>query len=177
MAMNLVFIYGPPAVGKLTVAEELAKLTGYRLFHNHLALDLAREIYPEFGEQLFGLTHKLRLSVFEDASKTDTNLIYTMVYTDIEDDAFVASTIATVGSNGGHVYFVQLTAPDEEILKRVTNESRQRFRKLKDTAVLEGLLQKKGYRAAVTSSPSLVIDTHSTQPKEAASQIVQHFGL
>jgi len=37
--MKLVFIYGPPASGKLTVARELATLTGYRLFHNHLIVD------------------------------------------------------------------------------------------------------------------------------------------
>jgi tRNA A37 N6-isopentenylltransferase MiaA len=33
--MELLFIYGPAAVGKLTIGRELAKLTGYRLFHNH----------------------------------------------------------------------------------------------------------------------------------------------
>jgi len=37
--MELLFIYGPAAVGKLTVARELAKLTGFRLFHNHLTVD------------------------------------------------------------------------------------------------------------------------------------------
>jgi len=34
--MKLVFIYGPPAVGKLTVANALAKVTGFKVFHNHL---------------------------------------------------------------------------------------------------------------------------------------------
>jgi tRNA uridine 5-carbamoylmethylation protein Kti12 len=32
--MKLIFLYGPPAVGKLTVAQELVTLTGYKLFHN-----------------------------------------------------------------------------------------------------------------------------------------------
>jgi hypothetical protein len=33
---SLVFIYGPPpAAGKLTVAETLAKRTGHKVFHNH----------------------------------------------------------------------------------------------------------------------------------------------
>ena len=44
--MNLVFIYGPPAVGKLTVAKELSLITGYPLFHNHLTRDLVHELFP-----------------------------------------------------------------------------------------------------------------------------------
>ena len=38
--MKLIFIYGLPATGKLTVAVELAAMTGYKLFHNHLVVDL-----------------------------------------------------------------------------------------------------------------------------------------
>ncbi len=34
--MQLVFLYGPPGVGKLTVGNALSALTGYKLFHNHL---------------------------------------------------------------------------------------------------------------------------------------------
>jgi hypothetical protein len=33
--MGLIFIHGLPA-GKLTVAHELAAMTGYKIFHNHL---------------------------------------------------------------------------------------------------------------------------------------------
>ena len=43
--MKLVFLYGPPAVGKFTVAKELAALTGFKLFHNHLTVDVATSIF------------------------------------------------------------------------------------------------------------------------------------
>ncbi|HIJ11483.1 TPA: hypothetical protein HA278_05490, partial [Candidatus Woesearchaeota archaeon] len=46
--MIFVLIYGPMAVGKLTVAKELVKLTGYKLFHNHLTVDLVGSIF-EWG--------------------------------------------------------------------------------------------------------------------------------
>ena len=44
--MQLIFIYGLPASGKLTVAEELAELTGYPVFHYHVTRDLVQRIYP-----------------------------------------------------------------------------------------------------------------------------------
>jgi replication-associated recombination protein RarA len=46
--MNLIFLYGPPGVGKLTVAQELAGMTGYKLFHNHLTVDLVYAVF-DFG--------------------------------------------------------------------------------------------------------------------------------
>ncbi len=33
--MKLLFLIGNGAVGKMTVGQELMKLTGLRLFHNH----------------------------------------------------------------------------------------------------------------------------------------------
>jgi hypothetical protein len=30
---TLIYLYGPPAVGKLTVAERLSALTGWAIFH------------------------------------------------------------------------------------------------------------------------------------------------
>lgn len=38
--MKFVLIFGPQAVGKMTVGQELAKITGLKLFHNHMTIDL-----------------------------------------------------------------------------------------------------------------------------------------
>ncbi len=43
--MMLAFIYGAPAVGKLTMARAVAALTGFRVFHNHVAFDFAESIF------------------------------------------------------------------------------------------------------------------------------------
>ncbi|MEO1956129.1 MAG: AAA family ATPase, partial [Gammaproteobacteria bacterium] len=37
--MKVIFLYGPPASGKLTIAKKLADKTGISLFHNHLTFD------------------------------------------------------------------------------------------------------------------------------------------
>jgi hypothetical protein len=50
--MKLVVIFGPPAVGKMTVGYELARLTGLRLFHKHMTIDLVLNFF-EFGDERF----------------------------------------------------------------------------------------------------------------------------
>ncbi|OLE70972.1 hypothetical protein AUF78_04195 [archaeon 13_1_20CM_2_51_12] len=48
LSVRLVFIYGPPAVGKLTVAIELSKQIGFKLYHNHVSIDFVKSIF-QFG--------------------------------------------------------------------------------------------------------------------------------
>ena len=50
--MNLVFLHGPAASGKLTVGRELSRRPGYRLFHNHLVVDAVTAVF-EFGSESF----------------------------------------------------------------------------------------------------------------------------
>jgi hypothetical protein len=44
--MTLVIIFGPPAVGKMTVGLELQRLTGFGLFHNHMTVDPVIRLFP-----------------------------------------------------------------------------------------------------------------------------------
>src|SRR6266704_1732140 len=100
--MRLVFIYGPPASGKLTVATELAKLTGFKLFHNHVSIQFVQSIF-EFGTKNFWrLTGKYRLEMIEEATKEGINTIFTFVYSrDERDDQFVKQIIQRVETHGG----------------------------------------------------------------------------
>jgi len=92
--MKLVFIYGPPASGKLTVATELAKLTGFKLFHNHVSIQLVQSIF-EFGTKIFWrLTGKYRLEMIEEVAKAGIDTIFTFVYSrDEDDDQFVKQVL------------------------------------------------------------------------------------
>ena len=176
--MNLVFLYGPPATGKFTVAKELEKQTGYKLFHNHLTLDLARNILPEFDERLFELTRKLRLDVFEAAAKYDKNLIFTYVYTgqELEND-FINATIKLIRKYGSNVYFVQFTAPLGVILSRVSQESRKQFRKLVDEQELKMQMQQYDIDMSIPVDGILKIDTSVLLPTESAQKIIDTFNL
>ncbi len=50
--MRLVLLFGPQAVGKMTVGQELAKMTGLKLFHNHMTIDLVLNFF-EYGTPPF----------------------------------------------------------------------------------------------------------------------------
>lgn len=72
--MNLVLIYGPPAVGKLTVATELAQLTGFRLLHNHLIGDLARAVFEFLSPEYSQLVRTVRAEVLRTAAMDDVDI-------------------------------------------------------------------------------------------------------
>jgi len=42
---KLVIIMGAQAAGKMTVGQELAKITDLKLFHNHMTFDLVSEFF------------------------------------------------------------------------------------------------------------------------------------
>lgn len=176
--MELIFIYGPPASGKLTVAEQLSKLTGISLFHNHLTRDLVRDIYGDALEANYSLVDKLRTDVFEYCAKNGTDLIFTFVFGGLGDDeeSIVQSYVKAVEANGGKVEFVELTTKDEDLLKRVNNESRRKHQKLLDPEGLRSFLQMRG-EVSITFANVFKIDTSTTQPEEAARLIAAELGL
>lgn len=48
--MKLVFLFGDAAVGKMTVGQQLTKITDLKLFHNHMSIELVLEIFGEFNK-------------------------------------------------------------------------------------------------------------------------------
>ena len=71
MNKHLVIILGPHAVGKMTVGQELSNLTGLRLFHNHMSIELTRLLF-DHGEKEWGILNEtIRKTVFELFAKGD----------------------------------------------------------------------------------------------------------
>ena len=81
--MKLVFIYGLPGTGKLTVARALAKLTGDRLFHNHLTVDLAASLFAHGSPEYMEYVRSLRLEAFARAAAAKVDLVFMFWYSDI----------------------------------------------------------------------------------------------
>ena len=125
--MHLVCIFGPPAVGKMTVGHELARLTGFRLFHNHMTVDPVLDIFP-FGSPPFTrLVDEFRRRIIEEAVAADLpGLVFTFVWglESAGDRDTIASYVDIVERGGGRVFFVELAAPLEERLVRNVTEFR-----------------------------------------------------
>ena len=42
---KFIMIVGPQAVGKMTVGQELSKITNLKLLHNHMTIELLTKIF------------------------------------------------------------------------------------------------------------------------------------
>ena len=170
--MRLVFLYGLPATGKLTVAQELSRLTGYKLFHNHLVVDLLLSVF-EFGSAGFvRLREDIWLSVFAEAAESDlSGMIFTFAPEATVTASFIGNAIDTVASRGGEVVFVELTCPVPEIRQRLNAPSRQAFGKLTSLELFDQLHDAGSFHALSLPQPAISIDTSRYTAHEAATEI------
>lgn len=176
--MKLIFLHGMPGVGKLTVARELARLTGYRLFHNHLTVDLVGSVF-EFGTSPFiELREKIWLDVFAEAASNEVNgIIFTFAFEPTVREGFVDSVRTTVESRGGEVCFVKLICSPEELEKRITSDSRSRYGKLTSLEQFRELNDAGAFVDPGVTEDRLVLDTTDVSPGEVASRIASELKL
>jgi hypothetical protein len=178
IAPTLVYLYGPPAVGKLTIAEKLSGITGWPLFHNHLSVNAVRPIFA-FGSKPFTeVVQRLRLDVFQTAMAEGLSLIFTNNSAWGGADgrerfaAFAADAHRAAEDGGGRAQFVRLTAPTSVLEERLANPSRRQLNKLLDVPRLRELL------AVLDDAPlyadDLTIDTGQQSPEDAASFIAEY---
>lgn len=187
-ASTLVFIVGPPAVGKMTVGHELAKRTGLRLFHNHHTIDLVLRFFP-FGTPPFGrLVNEFRRRIFEEVADADLpGLIFTYVWAFDQpgDHAEVARLAQIFASRGGRVLYVELEAAQEERLRRNETEFRLAEKPSKrDVAVSRARLLEHDAAYRLNSAGEfegradyLRIDNTHLPPETVAGRIIDHFAL
>ena len=175
--MKLIIIHGPPAAGKLTVATELARLTGYKLFHNHVTIDCAKTVF-EFGTPTFwNIVGKLRFDVIAEAARAGISVIHTFCYEFGVDDEHFAGLISSAEENGGEVHLILLHCDDEERKRRIVDESRARLGKLTDPESIGRPGIKIELSRPFPGRETLLIDTTGTSAENAAEQIIRRYGL
>ena len=175
--MDLIFIYGPPGVGKLTVARELAHATAFKVFHNHVSIDCAETVF-DFGTRPFGrVVGKIRMAVFEDAAREGVSLIFTFVYACPADTPFVERVCAGVEGRGGRVCLVRLVCDREVLERRLPHPERARVGKMASLEMLREVAGRYDIFSPVPGRDSLSVDNTALAPAEVAELIVRHYHL
>ncbi|WP_020615515.1 AAA family ATPase [Paenibacillus daejeonensis] len=125
--MKLIILFGPQAVGKMTVGQHLATITDLKLFHNHMSIDFVSQFFDygtPSGKRLVSL---IRQEIFEEVSKSELKgIIFTFVWAfDLQSDwDYIEKVSNLFESRGGTVYYVELEADLEERKRRNRTENR-----------------------------------------------------
>lgn len=124
--MKFVLIFGPQAVGKMTVGQELQKITELKLLHNHMTIDLLAPIFG-FNSEMWRLVNLFREEIFETVVKSDLKgMIFTYVWGfNLQSDWDYVNKVCEIFESSGTVYFVELEADLEERIER--NKSPRRL--------------------------------------------------
>lgn len=81
ISKTFLLVFGPPAVGKMTIGQELEQITGFKLFHNHMIIDPLLSIFGKTDLNLKNLIFKIRTMVFEAVIQGNIpGLIFTFVW-------------------------------------------------------------------------------------------------
>jgi hypothetical protein len=173
--MDLFFLHGPAASGKLTTARALGRNLNYPVFHNHLVVDLLTTVFPFGSEPFVRLREQMWTSVFADAARAGTSLIFTFAPESTVAHGFPGRVQRAVHEAGGRVCFVRLLVSPAEQERRVTAASRREFHKLSDVEVL----RRGRDRARTVEVPpaDLEIDTDHSDADSSAESIITHFRL
>ena len=168
---TLILLYGPPAVGKLTVAKALAKQAKFAIFHNHITRDAVSSILPKVPD-FNKIVDGVRLLLFKAAVENKVDIIFTFVYAHKEDDKIFSNFTKTWRTGGGRVLPVLLTTNDAVLRQRVTAPSRRSHRKIQDVHTLKKTLEKYELKKVHPKEDSLVIDTTKQSALKTAKVIL-----
>ena len=172
---QVIFLYGRPGVGKLTVGELLAAETGYRLLHNHAVVDLVTSLFS-FGSPAFvALRERIWIQSIDAALwAKSSGVIMTFAPEATVTEEFIPKLKSRVVEKGSSIHFIELRCSDEALETRITADSRERYGKLRDVYKYRKLDASGAFDRPKMPEPELVVDTTDQKPLEAARTIVKH---
>ena len=128
-----IFIIGAPASGKMTIGQELSRLTDATLFYNHKAIDFALEIYQDFTEEMWEFVRGITFSFLETSARNHRSIILTDVI-DFSNDyqlIYLKQIQDLLDDYHQEILFVELETSLEERLRRNRTENRLKHKPLK----------------------------------------------
>ena len=183
--MKLLFLFGNSAVGKMTVGQELTKITPLRLFHNHMMIEPVLEVFGQFRGDVI---QKLRMVVLEEFGKTENfGLIFTyMMAFDMPSEwEYLQRVKEALGVAEEDVYYAELVAPQDIRLARNGTENRLKHKASKrdiDASNQRLIRDDENHRMeslpGEISSPNYIrIENTNISPEEAAQLIKTRFAF
>lgn len=177
--MNLIFLYGPPAVGKLTIAKCLQNKLGYKLLHNHMIINIFEDIFDYDHPARNRLVREFRLRIIEEAVKDDLDIIITAGMAGSKTlFEYYTKIIETVEKNNGHIFLVHLVADEKVLIERVDDDFRKMYGKNFGQKEMREMLNK--YSNIFDKYPlrdHLEIDTSHKSAVAAADEIINFYKL
>jgi len=181
--MKLLLLFGNTAVGKMTVGQELTKITPFRLFHNHMMIEPVLEVFGDFRSDVI---QKLRAVILEEFGKTDHfGLIctYMMAFDMPSEYEYLERVKKALGVSEEDVYYAELVAPQRIRLERNATENRLKHKASKRNIEFSNWLlirDDENHRMeslpGEISSPNYIrIDNSHLSPADAAKMIKERF--
>lgn len=186
--MSLVIIFGPQAVGKMTVGHALEKITDLKLFHNHITIELVQPYFNYGTSEGKRLVRLFRNEMLEAVSKSELpGLIFTMIWEfDSQADWEYIKYISDMFTqNNKKVYLVELEADTATRLERNKTEHRLLHKPTKrNIEWSESMLLKSDKEVRMNSIDGEIkdkeyirINNTKLSPDEVAKMIKEKFGL
>ena len=183
--MKLVFIIGDAAVGKMTVGQELMKITDLRLFHNHMTIEPVIEIFGRYDSKTIS---DLREVIFRNyAASGNYGMIFTLMMdfdmpSEWESLEHVKNLFKPYGTE---FYYVELIAPQEIRLQRnvtanrLANKASKRDMEASNQRLINDDKNHRcvSYEGEITFDNYLRIDNSDKDPAEVARLIKDTFNL
>jgi hypothetical protein len=186
---DLLFIIGPPAVGKMAVGAEIAKRTGFKLLHNHMTIEPLLRLWKWEDPPFLRLVGEFRRRILtEFANDGDqAGLIFTVVWAfDLPEEAeSIERYAAPFRAVDARVLWLELEATQEERMRRNETEFRIREKPSKQDLefsrahVLEMDEQHRFNSEGELDDYEhyLRIDNTELTPAEVAERAIDAFGL
>ncbi|MCM0650279.1 AAA family ATPase [Clostridium swellfunianum] len=183
--MKLVFIIGNAAVGKMTVGQELTKITDLRLFHNHMTIEPILEVFGYFNGKAIS---RVREIIFEEfAASENYGLIFTYMWAfDQQSDwDYVEHVCSIFRKYNADIYYVELVASQETRFQRNSTENRLKNKaskrdiersnqRIMDDDARYRCVSKDG---EITFDNYIKIDNSNLSAEAVAQMIKEHFVL
>ncbi len=169
----------------MSVGQELAKLTGLRLFHNHMTIEPVLEIFGQFNDQAI---QRLRQVIFEEFARTD---LYGMIFTfmwafDQQSDWDYVEHVKNIfAPYGTEFYYVELIASQKVRLERnatanrLANKASKRDIELSNQRLVrdDSRYRLESLDGEIPFDNYMKIDNSNLTPERAAQMIKERFTL